>query len=250
MATNNNRSKSNKGASKKVTRVRWTPEEQTVLINQAAGLLVERQAFSLREAFNKSQDKLPLDRRRQIAALTQIPWFTEAVPKRTKEMEGSQSNDVQTKIDEAVRTARLEVKGEIKQQVIKQAAEIFTEVILVALQDPRIRGILSGGARQIDLGQVKVDKTKLKRVIVAGGLNGQAHVLEKEFGNKLDIRFWSKDQSNETLKSMLAHADAVVGMVGFLSHSHDNILKSSKVQYHPVSGGVTQVKNALNKLVD
>ena len=47
---------------------------------------------------------------------------------------------------------------------------------------------------------------------------------------------------------MLKNADAAVGMVGFLSHSHDEILKSSKIPYHPVSGGSSQVKKTLEEL--
>lgn len=43
-------------------------------------------------------------------------------------------------------------------------------------------------------------------------------------------------------------ADHAVGMVGFLSHSHDGILKSSKIPYHPVSGGISQVKRTLEEL--
>ena len=58
-----------------------------------------------------------------------------------------------------------------------------------------------------------------------------------------------KDQSPDTLKSMLKNADHAVGMVGFLSHSHDGILKSSKIPYHPVSGGVSQVKRTLEELL-
>lgn len=233
-----------------MTRVRWTPEEQTLLINSAANLLVNRQAFSLREAFNKSQDQLPVARRRQVAALTQIPWFVQAVPTRTKEIENESTNGVQAQIDEAVAKAKDEAKAEIKRDLIKKGAVILTELFLVALEDPRLRMIFSSAPVATNLSSVKVDKTKLKRVVVAGTLNNQAHALEKEFGNRLDLRFWSKDQSNDTLKQMLAHADAVVGMVGFLSHAHDNILKSSKVHYIPVSGGVTAIKVTLSKLIE
>lgn len=48
--------------------------------------------------------------------------------------------------------------------------------------------------------------------------------------------------------SMLTNANHAISMVSFLSHSHDAILKSSKVPYTPVSGGVTQIKHALDKL--
>lgn len=233
------------------SRIRWNPDEQTALINKAATLLVNRQTFSLREAFDKAQSDLPIDRQRQIAALTQIPWFTDSVPKRVKEIEHETHNGVQARIDAAVAKAKAESCETAKQELIRQGGQILAELIKVALEDPVIRNFFMGGPKgSHNPSAIKVNKTKLKRVIVAGSLNAQAHLLEKEFGEKLDLRFWSKDQSSDTLKAMLQQADAAVGMVGFLSHAHDNLLKQSKVLYIPVSGGVTQVKLSLQKLVD
>jgi len=231
-------------------RVRWTPQEQTELINSAASLLAERKAFNLREAFNQSQESLPADRRRKIAALTQIPWFIDTVPKRVKELESTKTNTVEAKIEEAIQSAREDAENQLRDKLVRQAASVLVEVILVALEDPKIRSLLSPTTAPEALSQIKVKKTKLKRVIVAGTLGSQANVIEKAFANKLDLRFWSKDQSNDTLRQMLSHADAAVAMVGFLAHSHDQILKASKVQYIPVSGGVSQIKGALEGLIE
>jgi hypothetical protein len=235
-----------------MTRVRWSPEEQTLLINQAATLLNDRQAFSLREAFNKSQEALPVGRQRQIAALTQIPWFADAVPKRVKEIEHQKEYSLDNQIEAAVAKAKAEACEEFKQQLIRQGGQMLAELIKVALEDATLRSIVMSVGLQgkPDLSRIPVNKTKMKRVIVAGSLNSQSNSIEKEFGEKLDLRFWTKDQSNDTLRSMLQHADAAVAMVGFLSHPQDNIIKSSKVMYIPVSGGVTQVKLTLQKLLE
>lgn len=258
MATNSAQSNSNsnrmngshKRGKDKVPRVRWTPEEQTDLINRAATLMVDRQAFSLREAFNKAQEPLPVSRQRSIAALTQIPWFTDRVPGRVKEIEHERSGSLEQRIEEAMSKAREEAQNHFQEKAIRKAGEILAEVLLVALEDPRLRFVFSSSSGNLDLSQIKVNKTKLKRVVVAGTLSSQANAIAKEFDNQLDLRFWSKDQSNDTLKAMLQHADAAVAMVGFLSHPQDNIIKSSKVTYIPVSGGVTQIKMTLQKLLD
>jgi hypothetical protein len=253
MPPKNNRSKVPTKGSQKMTRVRWSPEEQTLLINQAATLLNERQAFSLREAFNKSQDALPVGRQRQIAALTQIPWFTDAVPKRVKEIEFQKEHGLEHQIEAAIAKAKAEACDEFKHQLIRQGGQILAELIKVALEDATLRSVIQGGGVSIgrpDLSKIPVNRTKMKRVVVAGSLNSQGNVIAKEFGEKLDLRFWTKDQSNDTLRSMLQHADAAVAMVGFLSHPQDNIIKSSKVMYIPVSGGVTQVKLTLQKLLE
>lgn len=234
-----------------MTRVRWTPEEQTSIINVAATFLVERQAFSLREAFNKAQSQLPVGRQRQVAALTQVPWYMQRVQTRVKEIEHDRSGGLEVKIAEAVAKARAETLDDYKRQLLIQGGQILAELIKVALEDPKLRFMIVGGSHgKPDLSQIPVNKEKLKRVVVAGSLNSQSNAIAKEFGEKLDLRFWSKDQSNDVLKSMLQHADAAVAMVGFLSHPQDNIIRSSKVMYIPVSGGVTQVKMTLQKLLD
>lgn len=237
---------------KKMTRVRWTPEEQTAILNTAATFLVERQAFSLREAFNKAQSQLPVGRQRQVAALTQIPWYTDRVQTRVKEIEHDRSGGLETKIAEAVAKAKAEALDEYKRQLLIQGGQLLAELIKVALEDATLRSVIMSGVslNRVELAKIPVNKTKLKRVVVAGTLSSQAHAIEKEFGEKLDLRFWSKDQSNDTLRSMLQSADAAVAMVGFLSHPQDNIIKSSKVMYIPVSGGVASIKMSLQKLVE
>lgn len=235
-------------------RIRWTDEERAVLVERAAQLLHTKDAFSLRDALTKSQDALPQDRRRQIAALTQVPWFVDQVPIRIKEIERQESQAVEQEIQQAVQTVEQKAREQLEEEVSRYIGKILAKALAVALREPELAGMfhreptINHDPQRHHLVQHR--KERLQRVVVAGMLNSQARALESEFKNKLDLRFWSKDQSNDTLKSMLSHADAVVGMVGFLAHSHDAVLKSSKVPYTPVSGGVTQVKQALHRLLE
>lgn len=243
----------------KLTRVRWSPEEQAELINVGATLLKHKEVFSMREALIKAQEKLPADRRREIAALSQVAWFVEAVPKRVKELEKEQSVDQATVVAEAVELANRTAREEVEAEMISKAGALLSKLLIAALSDPTLRSLLANNTQAVNAihnnsvvshnplprGAVREKKP---RVIVAGALNDQARHLETTMGQKLDLRFWSKDQSADTLKSMLKNADAAVGMVGFLSHSHDGILKSSKIPYHPVSGGISQVKKTLEEL--
>lgn len=237
---------------KVVSRIRWSPEEQAVLVNAAATAMKNKEVFSLRDALEKAQSALPADRRRTIAALSIVPWYIDGVPKKLKELEEVQVHSLEDQINQAVEEANRKVRLEIEQELITKAGALLSRILVVALQDQTLRQLLTPGVtayqpahNPLPRGAVREKKP---RVVVAGALNDQARHLETTMGQKLDLRFWSKDQSADTLKSMLKNADACVGMVGFLSHSHDGILKSSKIPYHPVSGGISQVKRTLEEL--
>lgn len=253
---NNIRTPANGKKEPKVSRVRWSPEEQAQLIEFAATAMKNKEVFSLREALEKAQSQIPKDRRRDIAALSQVPWFIDGVPKKLKELEEVQVNSLESQIAEAVEAANMRARLEIEAELVSKAGALLSKVLIAALQDQTLRLLLSPTPGIAATPQHAphnpmprgASREKKPRVIVAGALNDQARHLETTMGNKLDLRFWSKDQSADTLKSMLKNADAAVGMVGFLSHSHDGILKSSKIPYHPVSGGVSQVKRTLEEL--
>lgn len=231
-------------------RIRWTAEEQQVIIDEAARILLEKKAFSLREAFSASQQKLPKHRCREIAALSQVPWFTDAVPKKVKELEAERNTSFESRMAQAISEAREQERERLEDDFARTAGKFFAKVFAYALEDADLRVKLFQFVPAITAPPaVKHHKERRIRVVVAGVLNNQARTLEESLGAKLDLRFWSKDQSHESLKQMLAHADHAVGMISFLPHSADGILKSSKVPYSPVSGGVTHLKQALEKLV-
>lgn len=241
---------------KGVSRVRWSPEEQAELITEAALALKAKEVFSMRDALGKAQEKLPENRRRDIAALSQVPWFIDGVPRKVKELEEERTTDLASEVARAVDEANLKARLEIEHELISKAGALLSRILIAALSDPTLRSLLTPSTSTNPYAQQQnhnplprgAAKEKKRRVIVAGALNDQARHLETTMGQKLDLRFWSKDQSSDNLKAMLKNADAAVGMVGFLSHSHDGILKSSKIPYHPVSGGISQVKKTLEEL--
>jgi hypothetical protein len=253
---NNIRTPANGKKEKPVSRVRWSPEEQAQLVELAAAAMKNKEVFSLRDALAKAQDAIPKDRRRDIAALSQVPWFIDGVPKKLKELEEVHVTSLESQIAEAVEAANLKARLEIEAELVNKAGALLSKILVAALQEPALRLLLVPTHINTPIAHQPAhnpmprgaSREKKPRVVVAGALNDQARHLETAMGNKLDLRFWSKDQSADVLKSMLKNADAAVGMVGFLSHSHDGILKSSKIPYHPVSGGVSQVKRTLEEL--
>lgn len=232
-------------------RVRWTEEEKLQLINAAAALLQTKQVFSIRDALNKAILTLPKDRRRDLAALTQVPWFTEGVPAKLKELERQKTKTVEQQLDDAVSATAKQARTDLENEIVLWIAKILAKAIRLAVEDAGLGSLIRQPETIATVRQrVHAARERLPRVVVAGMLNSQAKTVEAAYKDKLDLRFWSKDQSTDTLKSMLSHADACVGMVSFLSHAHDAVLKSSKAPYQPVSGGVSQMKAALEKLLE
>lgn len=233
-------------------RIRWTDEERAVLIEKAAQALHDKQVFSIREALLKAQEALSPGRRRDIAALSQVPWFTEGVPVKLRSLDRQKEHSVEKEIQQAVTFTEERARTVLEDQIAQFMGKILAKAIKLAIREPELAPIFSASVAVPEPLKrlVQPPRERLRRVIVAGMLNSQAKTIEAAFNGKLDLRFWSKDQSADMLKRMLTQADSVIGMVGFLAHSHDAILKSSKVPYTPVSGGVTQVKQALERLLE
>jgi hypothetical protein len=93
------------------------------------------------------------------------------------------------------------------------------------------------------------ERPHLPKVLVAGLLNSQVQTVSKTYKDRLDIRFWTKDKSPDQLRRMSDTCDVALGFTGFLSHSHDAILKDRAPRYERVMGGVTKLGEVLQKLV-
>lgn len=233
-----------------MARVRWSIEEQQAIIEEAALILSNKQAFSMREAFTRAQTKLPKHRQRDIAALSQVPWYIDAVPKRVKELDAAKHKTFEERLNAEIDAARCQERDRLEDELARKAGAFFAKVFAYALEDPDLRSKLFVYLPHAPQSVApKVSREKRTKVVVAGPMNSQARTLEQKYSDVLDLRFWTKDQSHETLKQMLAHADVAIGMVSFLPHSADGILKSAKIPYHPVSGGMTHIKQTLDKLV-
>lgn len=233
-----------------MARVRWSIEEQQAIIEEAALILSNKQAFSMREAFTRAQSKLPKHRQREIAALSQVPWYTDAVPQRMKELDAAKHKTLEEKLAAGIAEARDQERDRLEHQFAQKAGALFAKVLMYALEDPALRARLFVYLPNVPIAMApKTSREKRLKVVIAGPLNSQARTLEEKYSDALDLRFWSKDQSHDSLKQMLAHADVAVGMVSFLPHSADGILKTAKIPYHPVSGGMTHMKQQLDKLV-
>jgi len=90
-------------------------------------------------------------------------------------------------------------------------------------------------------------KIKKKKMLIVGLLHSQFNEIKLEYNEYFDIKGWSDDSSIPKLKSMLTYIDHIFVMVSFISHSTDNIVAQSGKNYTRISGGLSALKDELDK---
>jgi hypothetical protein len=90
-------------------------------------------------------------------------------------------------------------------------------------------------------------RNRLPRILVAGMKPNQSQVVTKAFQGRADFRFWESSEAIDQLKRMAEHVDAAVGMTSFLGHPADQALRARVPIYIAYQGGVTTVKNGVEK---
>ena len=82
-------------------------------------------------------------------------------------------------------------------------------------------------------------------ILIAGLLPNQAGIIQTEFGEAFDFRFYMVGQSMGQLKNMLPGADYVWTFTSKISHAVEETMKAKGVTIHRCSGGLTMLKDQL-----
>lgn len=96
------------------------------------------------------------------------------------------------------------------------------------------------------MGEIKLPREKHGKVLIVGLLSHQEKLIEKEFGDCFKLSFIGTDAMPRAEASM-KHAVNVIGMVGFMNHQMDGILKKHE-HYTRVSGGMDSLREKLTQL--
>lgn len=88
------------------------------------------------------------------------------------------------------------------------------------------------------------------RIAVIGLNKGhQPHVLEKEFGDKLDLRFFTSNCSSSRLHTITRVSDVIVLMTKFISHNTQETIKehlTEGTRFRCVYGGLSKLKQEIS----
>jgi len=283
-------------------KVFWKPAEQAILARACAEAILSGAANTRAQALRVAQAALPPERRRNVNALTTLPWFEAGVDAALEEVSHrnvvkaveiaaaavspesapvplSNGHDrAQTPPQGASAPAPLlpyveplaaphsAIPGPVlvhlaalRPLLVDAAADFLADVALAAFAkfvtrlpthppEPPGREFeapgqhnprpTAGAARQVR-----------PAVLVAGLKGAQKAIIEAEFGNALNLRFYGSDESKDQLRTMAGAADVAVAVTDFLSHSHTDIMKARSANYVPTGGGMNTLRSTLIRLV-
>lgn len=249
-------------------RVRWTDPERELLLQAAVKLLRDDQAATAHELISKAQiAALPAARRRPTAGLSGSALRNEArlalaaqdagkgpanaspPPPNFLPTESPRRRATDLNPPAPIPTpteAFAELAGNALAQILVQALT-HTDVVAAARELVAPGSSVERGAQvHYPFGIDALRGSKRPKVLIAGTKNNQAEALKpliSELG--LNAEFWSKDESSESLRRLARNSDTAIGMVSFLAHSHDAILKHGAPKYLRVTGGVSAIAEKL-----
>ncbi|MHB1665994.1 hypothetical protein [Thiomonas sp.] len=146
-------------------------------------------------------------------------------------------------------------------QVIRQTGPALREALFRASSSPEVKEAIAEvlqtpidhapeeAAPEPEPSAPTVPREAMPKVLIVGLLNQQADQIRKQFGERLDLRFWAADRPNPQLQALLDSADVVVGATKFITHSIDGALTRSK-NYIRMHGGVSRLRLQLKELLD
>lgn len=225
------------------SKVILSQDERAVIADEVFDKQQKLPGHPLLDLFNEAQRLLPQHRRRKVGYQSQLPaWLKPMLEERRAELrnrpsssypkpevtkpepESSESDPVLIEILEVLRS----IKGELA-----NIRELTRQNGIVAPDDSQ---------------EAEPDKPRPKKpkVVLLGLLPAQEHEIEVAYGSIFDLKF-TKDVGR--VKDMVRHADKVIGMCGKISHSMEDVVKSTNPEaYTAVPGGISTIKAYLEDL--
>jgi len=137
-------------------------------------------------------------------------------------------------IDELAKSIALELAAKIKEYLMQELADLLPV-------QPHLADIIG---RTI---VAQPRKVRLPTVVIVGLLPYQAGLIQQQFHDAFDLRFW-KDESATQLKSLCKNADYVIAFTGKMGHQSTDIVNSVRPDCITVMGGITRLKDKLLEL--
>lgn len=266
-------------------RVYWTADERKMLIEHAAQAIASGSAKTSIQAMRAAQMALPESRRRTSFLLSQMPWFKPADRARKIALREARASELVTEPAAAAAQPAQALNGhaslqtppvanastltppatpwealpltQLRRGLVDMLSDVFLEAMQLAVSRLAAPSSSSEASRQQHVEPAKQHdprvtqqtKTHQPAILVAGLKGAQKSLIEMEFGDRLDLRFYSSDESKDQLRKMADAAEATLAVTDFLSHAHTDIIASRSSNYQPCSGGMTTLRTALSKFI-
>lgn len=134
----------------------------------------------------------------------------------------------------AMGQALLNLRG----MLVDELASVFLEAMLKAIgsgllthgETPQVQVDQAHGVQRLRIAP-KVHKPSILIVGVRNKNGGHKEVIEREYGDRFDLRFIGADESKDQLRSMTEQADTTVVLTGSISHNFTDIVKARSPKY-------------------
>lgn len=154
-------------------------------------------------------------------------------------------------VSDGVASAYMNLRG----MLVDELASVFLEAMLKAIgsgllthgETPQVQVSESHGIQRLRIAP-KVRKPSVLIVGVLDKKGGGKDMLEREYGDRFDLRFIGAQENKDQLRSMTEKADTTVLLTDSISHSHQDIVKARAVKYVFCPGGMTSLRQTLNGL--
>lgn len=85
-----------------------------------------------------------------------------------------------------------------------------------------------------------------KRIAIIGLNKGSIpKIIEREFSNKLELKFYTSDTPSSSLQKM-GDAELIILMTDYISHNTAEVVKRCGRQFQYVTGSTSSLKKVLN----
>lgn len=92
-------------------------------------------------------------------------------------------------------------------------------------------------------------KPKRMRIAIVGLLNNQRALIEREFGEAFDIRFFqSDDAKGRSFTDALQHCEMTLAMTAFINHGIDATVKAAGGKLVRIGGGMSSLRERLTAI--
>jgi len=153
-----------------------------------------------------------------------------------------------------------QIVGRVKDHIALELTSLIPEV-RAGDQTPEVRAgdqiletLISNAAKpSVDELRCRAAATlpapRLKRVLVCGLMPQQAGLIQNEFNDCLDVRFWNDSTGDgpDSLKGLCKSSEAVFLHTNHSSHRVDTTIRQHAPRFVRVTGGMTQMREALTE---
>lgn len=248
----------------KTARVSWSPAERSLVLQEIHRLLKETRGYSFRQALYEAQNVLPITRRRAklnahtVASLrkqyddmpkpdTQAPppmvEAAEATPFDETPMAANDNDPEPLEVAEPT-----DPLGEILQRLIDAITTHIADQLIDTLSARLNQSLSRLNVTPPIVTPPPPPPTPKMRFVVAGLKGTQKTEIQSAMPKTAQVSFWGVDESPHQLKAICRDADRIFMMTKFVSHSHENMIRSiASDRLVRVNGGVTTLREQMQQ---